>query len=638
MNTYANYTNSEKNKVRITASDGTVYESENLTGRNNYVSFKNVSLVDSTGKAITSIKVEQLNVPERYVTPSPQTYTSAQIKTAIDNKATALSSKTFKDYLKKNNVQVNKSSYDDKNNNLYFRVSSDSFKSSWDIKTNSEGIATVSNDAISVYDKVGASNTDGTLTGTTSSLPIYRVPTVEERNSGADTRIKYSIKELGVKQADGTYTIPKKYIPENETVTKKLNLSGEITPVMFDFYNAQRLYNLNVNIIKENLVNRIYYKDEEYTEEPNTVTISYQYNGETVTKTQTVTDSTVVSFKNLPLYDTNDEFISSIIVTQNNVPVRFEVPDSVTVNSTDLENLVNKNKTTLETTITDILKKGTVKIKKQSFDNEVEGICFGVDTDKLYNNCYGDMYYIAKINSQGESSNYSLYSKYKYYYETISSTGTPQRTEVNYLPIYDTEGNEIKYTVTELGYEIGYETFEIPKKYAPEKTSISHTIDATSKEYTFNFNNNSRNDYKVIISNVNNDSYGVTGENKDLDSVLKITDKGKYTYFYKPFPAYTKYEITKTNLNGKIYENEIGSFDVTFTNSVNDNKQTPVNCIVKVDGQVIFNENLTFNPKDSKTYRFLYDYNWNFDVRNVEATINYANKDNEVVTTDSLLL
>lgn len=308
----------------------------------------------------------------------------------------------------------------------------------------------------------------------------------------------------------------------------------------------------------------------------------------------------------VPRYDTNGEAFN-FIVKQNSIPIRFSECDDTKISYKALSTSTKAKP--YEVTINDLLKKGYLEIKKKAFDNQIEGLNFNISDDNNYNErVTTDSDGIAKPSAKATSS---------------GSTTTK-------LPLYDANDNLITYIVTEMGIENANGTYSIPRKYNPKVKTIEKNL-LEDETVTFDYDNVSRDDFSTKIDNINNICYGDTGSNKTLTSY----DKGSYKYEIVDSNGNTSTTAESTNNNGNIYENQIGSFDVTFTNNVNDSIPKTALCEIKVDGEIVFSKTLSFNALESKTYRVLYDYSWNIDVRNVEAYINYDNRESEIIGTDN---
>lgn len=254
--------------------------------------------------------------------------------------------------------------------------------------------------------------------------------------------VKYTIEELGFKDANGNYYIPKRYKTEGpKTVTLKKD--GTVT---VSFNNS--IDTVPLNIIKsadDKNVSGIYFK----------VTAS---TGKTYT---VVTDNEgKASVSGLPVYDTEDNVITYTVEELGikkddgtfEIPVRYVKPSSQTVKFVDGTSVI-KTKTL---TFKNNLKKGVAKIAKTSDDGVVQGIYFKIESD------YND-------------------------YSAISSTGKTGIWSIYSLPVYNEVGKKIKYTVTELGFKQSDGTYKIPEYYFHDEPQTVELTENTTT--TVNFKN-----------------------------------------------------------------------------------------------------------------------------------------------------
>lgn len=254
--------------------------------------------------------------------------------------------------------------------------------------------------------------------------------------------VKYTIEELGFKDANGNYYIPKRYKTEGpKTVTLKKD--GTVT---VSFNNS--IDTVPLNIIKsadDKNVSGIYFK----------VTAS---TGKTYT---VVTDNEgKASVSGLPVYDTEDNVITYTVEELGikkddgtfEIPVRYVKPSSQTVKFVDGTSVI-KTKTL---TFNNKLKTGVAKIAKTSDDGVVQGIYFKIESD------YND-------------------------YSTIGSTGKTGILSIYSLPVYNEVGEKIKYTVTELGFKQSDGTYKIPEYYFHDEPQTVELTENTTT--TVNFKN-----------------------------------------------------------------------------------------------------------------------------------------------------
>lgn len=254
--------------------------------------------------------------------------------------------------------------------------------------------------------------------------------------------VKYTIEELGFKDANGNYYIPKRYKTEGpKTVTLKKD--GTVT---VSFSNS--IDTVPLNIIKsadDKNVSGIYFK----------VTAS---TGKTYT---VVTDNEgKASVSGLPVYDTEDNVITYTVEELGikkddgtfEIPVRYVKPSSQTVKFVDGTSVIKTRTLTFKNN----LKKGVAKIAKTSDDSVVQGIYFKIESD------YND-------------------------YSAISSTGKTGIWSIYSLPVYNEVGEKIKYTVTELGFKQSDGTYKIPEYYFHDEPQTVELTENTTT--TVNFKN-----------------------------------------------------------------------------------------------------------------------------------------------------
>lgn len=252
--------------------------------------------------------------------------------------------------------------------------------------------------------------------------------------------VKYTIEELGFKDANGNYYIPKRYKTEGpKTVTLKKD--GTVT---VSFNNS--IDTVPLNIIKsadDKNVNGIYFK----------VTAS-------TGKTYTVVtdDEGKASVSGLPVYDTEDNVITYTVEELGikkddgtfEIPVRYVKPSSQTVKFVNGTSVIKTRTLTFKNN----LKKGVAKIAKTSDDGVVQGIYFKIESD------YND-------------------------YSAISSTGKTGIWSIYSLPVYNEVGEKIKYTVTELGFKQSDGTYKIPEYYFHDEPQTVELTENTTTSVSF---------------------------------------------------------------------------------------------------------------------------------------------------------
>lgn len=254
--------------------------------------------------------------------------------------------------------------------------------------------------------------------------------------------VKYTIEELGFKDANGNYYIPKRYTSEGpKTVTLKND--GTVT---VSFNNS--IDTVGLNIIKN-------------AEDKNVSGIYFKVTASTGKEYTVVSDENgKASVTGLPAYDTDDNIITYTVeelgVKKDDgtfeIPVRYVKPSKQQVRFVNGTSVV-KTKTL---TFNNKLKTGVAKIAKTSDDGVVQGIYFKIESD------YND-------------------------YSTIGSTGKTGILSIYSLPVYNEAGQKIKYTVTELGFKQSDGTYKIPEYYFHDEPQTVELTENTTT--TVNFKN-----------------------------------------------------------------------------------------------------------------------------------------------------
>lgn len=241
---------------------------------------------------------------------------------------------------------------------VWFNVKSDDGVTDENIVTKSKGI-------------------DGAAT--LSDLPVYKA---------SGEYVKYIITELGYKNADGTYSIPDRYIPPaKKTVTLKEN-------VTLSFYFANRLQKTGLIVQKESedgIISGFYFSVKSDDGKTNKVLVT----GEDGTAQLT----------NLAVYNTSNEKVKYTIdeLGFKNAdgtyyfPAKYVKPAAQTVTLEDGKSFV--------VTMKNLLKRGSVELLKTDGNgNPLEGIEFELYNTKTgivnLNNVGGGMYEPAEIGAE----------------------------------------------------------------------------------------------------------------------------------------------------------------------------------------------------------------------------------------------
>lgn len=276
---------------------------------------------------------------------------------------------------------------------------------------------------------------------TTNSMGTIELADLDIFNDNNEY-VKYTIEELGFKDANGNYYIPKRYKTEGpKTVTLKND--GTVT---VSFNNS--IDTVGLNIIKN-------------AEDKNVSGIYFKVTASTGKEYTVVSDENgKASVTGLPAYDTDDNIITYTVeelgVKKDDgtfeIPVRYVKPSKQQVRFVNGTSVV-KTKTL---TFNNKLKTGVAKIAKTSDDGVVQGIYFKIESD------YND-------------------------YSTIGSTGKTGILSIYSLPVYNEVGEKIKYTVTELGFKQSDGTYKIPEYYFHDEPQTVELTENTTT--TVNFKN-----------------------------------------------------------------------------------------------------------------------------------------------------
>ena len=204
---------------------------------------------------------------------------------------------------------------------------------------------------------------------TLSDLPVYKA---------SGEYVKYIITELGYKNADGTYSIPDRYIPPaKKTVTLKEN-------VTLSFYFANRLQKTGLIVQKESedgIISGFYFSVKSDDGKTNKVLVTGADGSAELT--------------NLAVYNTSNEKVKYIVdeLGFKNAdgtyyfPTKYVKPAAQTVTLEDGKSFV--------VTMKNLLKRGSVRLTKtDGADNPLEGIEF-----ELYNTKTGIVNVINKNSS-----------------------------------------------------------------------------------------------------------------------------------------------------------------------------------------------------------------------------------------------
>ena len=245
--------------------------------------------------------------------------------------------------------------------------------------------------------------------------------------------VKYTVTELGVKRANGTYAIPKRYTPDklSQTVTLKAD-----TNVLVKFHNNTPVGQINLKKTSEDgVVSNISFR----------ITASNGFSQIVTTKA-----GGTAKITQLPVFNDHDSYINYIISeigikvgNEYKMPERYYKPSVQRVTFT---NATTEQVNTATVTFNNVLKVGDLSIRKTSNDGKHSGIAFEV---------------------KSTSASYS--------YDEIFTTDSNGLITVTNLPIYDTRDQKIVYEVSEKGiYDEKTGKYVIPAYYfSPESKTVT---------------------------------------------------------------------------------------------------------------------------------------------------------------------
>lgn len=324
-------------------SDYNDYSAISSTGKTGIWSIYSLPVYNEVGEKIkytvTELGFKQSDgtykIPEYYFHDEPQTVELTENTTTTVN---------FKNLHKKGSLLILKSSSDKVVDGIYFEVKSltDGFEYDEYVATNSKGMAQLEN--------MEVCNADG-----------------EE--------ILYEIRELGFKQADGTYKLPKRYVskePEQFSFNADNMKPGRKATYTYTLHNFIRTANLNVKKTSDdNIVNGITFNVKGSN--------GVDYGNKTV-------DSRGMSYyTKLPVYDDDDNLIKYTVtelgIKQDDgtykIPYRYnEVKPQIVTLKYDTATETAMTKTAL---FNNTLKLGSVTINKVDNDGKaIEGAKFNL--------------------------------------------------------------------------------------------------------------------------------------------------------------------------------------------------------------------------------------------------------------------
>lgn len=313
-------------------------------------------------------------------------------------------------------LKITKKADDNIISNIYFDVTSSSGKQ-YIVATNSKGIATLNN--LPVFDKSG-------------------------------NKLTYTVKELGVRNANGTYTFPARYIPTTP-VTMSLT---ENTVTTFNFDNKVRVGSLRITkTADDGIIDNLWFN----------ITGSNGKNyGDFATN-----DLGQIELNNLPVFDYSGNKISYTVkeLGVKDTNGNYYFPLKYIPVGTQTKTLLENNTTYF--VFHNTVDSRKIKITKESYDGQNEDVWFNISDSTGKN--YGD--FVTKDNGSGEGI-----------------------AKINNLPIYDINDNVITYTVKELGFKNSSGQYYFPDRYVPNTKPQTVTLDKCDS--TFIMTVDFYNDYK----------------------------------------------------------------------------------------------------------------------------------------------
>lgn len=355
---------------------------------------------------------------------------------------------SFQNTVPETNLTVKKTSYNGNVSGVWFQVQDETGKYYGEIVTDSTGTA-------NFYNKYGY-----------KLKSCLTVP-----NSAICIQIKYKVVERGF-YGGGSYYFPENYLKKAESELKTANRYGTTSTLNYSVYNAPATGSININKtsedgIIEGLCFRIESFDDEreYGDDLIPTAMAYDANGNEITSIVLTTDKNgKASTDNEQFYDINGNRIDGVlpyIAELNSFPITYCITEIGVKNSDgsySFPKRYNPQKTT-EFLLTDTdtysyvyncentLVKGSLQVQKTSEDNKVSGLWFDIScTDTGYN---------AVVSTDDEGLS-----------EVIEN-----------LPIYNSNDELLRYTVSELGELNEDGTYSLPYKYNKPK-SVTVTLNS----------------------------------------------------------------------------------------------------------------------------------------------------------------
>lgn len=423
------------------------------TSSSGTATFSNLNVYDmSTGKAI-KYTVSEINVDTRYETPKAQ-----NVYLTSGDKDFTVTTK-FENNNKTGNILVNKQADDGKVGDRWFGVTGNG--KSYTAKTNASGVAEFKD--LPVYDK---DNKKITYTIMEVNVPIrYVTPANQTATLTADATVKKTFKNnsktgnilINKQSEDGiiggrsftitgngkTYTVQTnengiaevKDIPVYDSNDNKITytISEKDVPVRYAApadQTATLTADLTVTKTFENKLKVGHIKVNKQAEDNEVADRKFTVTGNGKTWTKYTNNEGVAEFRDLPVYDSNNNKITYKI-SEKDVPIKYAAPadqkTTLTVDATVTKTFINKLAST------------SIQIFKEAEDDVIEGVKF-------------------KITGGGKT------------YNVV--TDANGYAELNDIKAYDSDGKAITYTVTET---------DVPLRYiVPAEQTTTVTVNRSS--------------------------------------------------------------------------------------------------------------------------------------------------------------
>lgn len=436
---------------------------------------------------------------------------------------------TFENKTQETDLKVVKKSSDGVVKDFYFEVFDDEGTSCGILKTDSTGKATYS------Y-QIG------------NKLPACKAL----ETTAAFVPIKYSVKELGFKDADGNYYLPEYYTKEATYSPATVQATKDSTATLtITATNHKKQGKIVVSKSSDDdVINGFWFKvtsaqGYEQLIQTNSEGIAQTGNVDVITSDGTWIDYTVAE---LGLKQSDGSY---------KIPDRYNKPDNQTVNFAEFAEDFEENKDVVQALyvyFNNYLKRSNLEIVKQSGDNFIEGLSFKITSE---------------YNTEG-------------YIVTTNANGVAICKE---LPVYNTDNDKIVYTIEELGVEQEDGSFKIPSRYKkPADISLTLNYDefgvdklslstlASNNTKTLSFTNKDSDEkivtdseFRIYNAKTNSElftysptagvySVGVGGSYKQ--NTIKTDSGGKLSIYQIPVGEYYLLE-TRKDSNSNVFINRM---------------------------------------------------------------------------------